>query len=412
MELNSFFEFFGYYVPQQCWVQSILGILILILISLFLQILVGYLVLSISNRLLVLGGYEDWNNALAKYNVYQYIRYSVPFFVISGGIELIPHIDKLADFVGRLARASVLIYFFLVLGGILSVVQDRYSFSTMAQTRSIKGYIQIGKLLLAVICIVLVLSILIDRSPLLMISGLGALSAVLLLVFKDTLLSLVASTQLISNDMLRIGDWIEMPQSNAEGFVRDIALHTVKVQNWDNTFTTVPTYKLFSESYRNYRQMFESGGRRIKRSMNIDINSIKFLSINEVRSLMHFKLLDGYFNSRICSSELFSDNSNNNIFDKTSRNNVTNICVFRYYALAFLKSHHELRKDMTMVVRMLESQNEGVPLEIYCFTSLTAWIEHERIQGDVFDHLITILPEFNLSMYQKPSGTDLLKSKT
>lgn len=406
MELNSFFEFFEYCVPQQCWVQSILGILILILVSLFLQILVGYLVLSIANRLLVLGGYEDWNNALAKYNVYQYIKYSVPFFVVFEGIDLIPHIDKFADFVGRLARASVWICFFLVLEGILSVVQDRYSFSTMAQTRSIKGYIQTGKLLLAVICIVLVLSILIDRSPLLMISGLGALSAVLLLVFKDTLLSLVASTQLISNDMLRIGDWIEMPQSNADGFVRDIALHTVKVQNWDNTFTTVPTYKLFSESYRNYRQMFESGGRRIKRSINIDINSIKFLSINDVRSLMCFKLLDGYFNSKTYNSELFSENPDN--IDKVTKTNITNISVFRYYALAFLKSHHELRKDMTMVVRMLEPKPEGVPLEIYCFTSLTAWIEHERIQGDVFDHLITILPEFNLLMYQKPSGSDFV----
>ncbi|AGF49010.1 mechanosensitive ion channel family protein [Candidatus Kinetoplastidibacterium galati] len=398
MELNSFFEFFGYYLPQHCWVQSILGILILTIVSLFLQILVGYLVLSIANRLLVLGGYEDWNNALAKYNVYKYIRYSVPFFVVSGGIDLIPHIDKLADFVGRLARSSVCLCFFLVLGGILSVVQDRYSFSTMAQTRSIKGYIQIGKLLLAVICIILVLSILIDRSPLLMISGLGALSAVLLLVFKDTLLSLVASTQLISNDMLRIGDWIEMPQSNADGFVRDIALHTVKVQNWDNTFTTVPTYKLFSESYRNYRQMFESGGRRIKRSINIDINSIKFLSINELSSLMCFKLLDGYFNSKIHGSDLLDCKS------ESINTNITNISVFRYYALAFLKSHHELRKDMTMVVRMLEPKPEGVPLEIYCFTSLTAWIEHERIQGDVFDHLITILPKFNLLIYQKPSG--------
>ncbi|AFZ83614.1 mechanosensitive ion channel protein [Candidatus Kinetoplastibacterium blastocrithidii TCC012E] len=399
-------EFFIYYITKQCWFQSFLGILILILVSLLLQVILGHLILNIANRLLFFGGHDDWNNSLVKHNIYKYIRCLVPLFVVSGGIGLIPHIDKFADLVGRLARASVCICFFLILGGILSVVQDRYSFSTMAQTRSIKGYIQIGKLLLAVICIILVLSILIDRSPLLMISGLGALSAVLLLVFKDTLLSLVASTQLISNDMLRIGDWIEMPQSNADGFVRDIALHTVKVQNWDNTFTTVPTYKLFSESYRNYRQMFESGGRRIKRSINIDIKSIKFLNFNEIRYLMHFKLLDGYFNSR--SHELGSLDCNYDNLDKTDKTNITNISIFRHYALAFLKSHHELRKDMTMVVRMLDPKPEGVPLEIYCFTSLTAWIEHERIQGDVFDHLITILPEFKLLMYQKPSGSDFV----
>ncbi len=172
--------------------------------------------------------------------------------------------------VERLSHAGTWICIFTMLMGGLGAWQDVYAGSTRAQTRSIKGYVQVGRLGLWLVCGVLVLSILIDRSPLWMLSGLGALSAILLLVFKDTLLSLVASTQLTSNDMLRIGDWIEMPQCNADGYVKDIALHTVKVQNWDNTVTTVPTYKLFSESYRNYRQMFESGARRIKRTLRID----------------------------------------------------------------------------------------------------------------------------------------------
>src|SRR5690606_24677708 len=166
--------------------------------------------------------------------------------------------------------------------------------SVRAQTRSIKGYLELGKIIFWAICLILVISILVDRSPLLMLSGLGALSAVLLLVFKDTLLSLVASTQMTSNDMLRIGDWIEMPQANADGFVIDMALHTVKVQNWDKTVTTVPTYKLFSESYRNWRYMFESGGRRIKRTMRIDASTVRFLQEAEIQDLGRFALLQEY----------------------------------------------------------------------------------------------------------------------
>jgi miniconductance mechanosensitive channel len=328
--------------------------------------------------------------------------------VVALGLGEVPYIGRAANVIERLAHAGAWICVFLAMGGALSAWQEVYSSSREAQTRSIKGYIQIGKLALALICGVLVLSIVIDRSPLWMLSGLGAISAVLLLVFKDTLLSLVASTQLTSNDMLRIGDWIEMPQSNADGFVKDIALHTVKVQNWDNTVTTVPTYKLFSESYRNYRQMFESGGRRIKRTIRIDATCVRFLTDEETVRFMSFRLLRDYLSEKQIEVEQANRNLGELASEPANLRRLTNIGTFRAYGLAYLQHHPEIRQDMSMMVRMMEPQSEGIPIEVYCFTAVTAWAQYERIQGDVFDHLLSILPEMGLRLYQAPSGSDMV----
>ena len=408
MEWERLVTRLGEYVPTQVWAQTLVGIGALVLAALVAQWVGARIVLACAHRLLTLTGREDWDKALRRRRAYHNFWYAVPFAVVSMGIGLVPHIDRAVSVVGRLAHAAAWICVFMAVSGVLSAWQDTYSATTRAQTRSIKGYIQIGKLMLIAICTVLVLSILLDRSPLWMISGLGALSAVLLLVFKDTLLSLVASTQLTSNDMLRIGDWIEMPQSNADGFVRDIALHTVKVQNWDNTVTTVPTYKLFSESYRNYRHMFESGGRRIKRTLRVDATSVRFLSDDEAEGLMRFRLLHDYLAAkqtdlRQANSQLGEDVARL----PANRRRLTNIGTFRAYALAYLKRHPEIRQDMSMMVRMMEPQSDGIPIEVYCFTALTAWVEYERIQGDVFDHLLAILPEMGLRLYQQPSGADI-----
>ncbi|MBW0454396.1 MAG: mechanosensitive ion channel [Candidatus Kinetoplastibacterium crithidii] len=371
-----------FYIPTLGLLKIISCFFCLIIISLLVQWGISRLLVWLTNKVINIDGYGKWHHELHRYNVYKNILRSVPFFVISEGIKFVYHIGNIAEYISRFASAIIWVYIFAALIGLLSVIQSIYS----ARTRSIKVYIQVGKLLLIVIGIVLVLSVLINRSPLWMISGLGALSAVLLLVFKDTLLSLVAGTQLTTNDMLRIGDWIEMPQSNADGYVRDIALHTVKIQNWDNTVTTVPTYKLFSESYRNYRQMFESGGRRIKRVIYIDISSIRVMNKVEITELMKMSLLSNYLELNYKEQDHFM-----------------NISLFRYYMTAFLKSHNELRQDMPMLVRMMEQKSEGMPIEIYCFTALTAWAEHERIQGEIFDHINDIIYKFQLRFYQKPS---------
>lgn len=395
------------HMPREIWAQTLIGIGVLILTALFVQWVVARVVLLLAHRLLVASGRVDWDKALQRRRAYQNLWYAVPFAVVSVGIDLVPHAERAVSVVGRLAHAGAWICVFIAFSGVLSAWQDTYSATTRAQTRSIKGYIQIGKLILAAVCTVLVLSILIDRSPLWMISGLGALSAVLLLVFKDTLLSLVASTQLTSNDMLRIGDWIEMPQCNADGFVKDIALHTVKVQNWDNTVTTVPTYKLFSESYRNYRHMFESGGRRIKRTVRIDAASVRFLTDDEAQRLMKFRLLHDYLQSKTQDIVQANQTLGELASVPANRRRLTNIGTLRAYALAFLKQNPEIRQDMAMMVRMMEPTSEGIPVEVYCFTAVTAWVEYERIQGDVFDHLLAILPELGLRLYQQPSGADI-----
>ncbi|WP_313619838.1 mechanosensitive ion channel domain-containing protein [Achromobacter sp.] len=398
---------FDTHMPREIWAQTLIGIGALILTALFVQWVVARVVLLLAHRLLVVSGHGDWDKALQRRRAYQNLWYAVPFAVVSIGIDLVPHVERAVSVVGRLAHAGAWICVFVAFSGVLSAWQDTYSATTRAQTRSIKGYIQIGKLILAAVCTVLVLSILIDRSPLWMISGLGALSAVLLLVFKDTLLSLVASTQLTSNDMLRIGDWIEMPQCNADGFVKDIALHTVKVQNWDNTVTTVPTYKLFSESYRNYRHMFESGGRRIKRTIRIDAASVRFLTDEEAQQLMRFRLLHDYLHSKTQDIAQANQTMGDLASVPANRRRLTNIGTLRAYALAYLKQNPEIRQDMAMMVRMMEPTSEGIPVEVYCFTAVTAWVEYERIQGDVFDHLLAILPELGLRLYQQPSGADI-----
>lgn len=398
----------GQYVPEQVWAQTLVGVGALVLTALVAQWVVARIVLYLAHRLLIVTGKSDWDEALRRRRVYHNFWYAVPFAVVSLGVGLVPHVEEAVSIVGRLAHAGAWICVFIAVGGVLSALQDTYSATTRAQTRSIKGYIQIAKLMLLAVCVILVLSIMLDRSPLWMISGLGALSAVLLLVFKDTLLSFVASTQLTSNDMLRIGDWIEMPQANADGFVRDIALHTVKVQNWDNTVTTVPTYKLFSESYRNYRQMFESGGRRIKRTMRVDATSVRFLTDDEAQKLMRFRLLHDYLTAKQTDIEQANSQLDSELAQvPANRRRLTNIGTFRAYALAFIKQHPEIRQDMATMVRMMEPQSDGIPVEVYCFTALTAWVEFERIQGDVFDHMLAILPELGLRLYQQPSGADV-----
>ena len=250
------------------------------------------------------------------------------------------------------------------------------------------------------------LAVLMEQSPLLLLSGLGAMAAVLMLVFKDTILSLVASVQLTSNDMLRVGDWIEMPQLNADGDVIDIALHTVKVQNWDKTITTIPTHRLISESYKNWRGMQESGGRRIKRALLIDQRSAHFLEPEEMERLHRFMLIDDYLDRKRGELDKWNTDFLEAGRDPVNQRRVTNLGTFRAYVVAYLRAHPRISKEMTLLVRQLEPTGQGVPLEIYCFTSTTAWADYEAIQSDIFDHLISVIPEFGLRLFQEPSGYD------
>lgn len=396
-------------LPDTLWTQVALALAVLVLLVIFAGWVTSQVLTTMARRTLTAMGRDNWSLALSRRRVFRNLSYAVPLLVIMSNIGLLPINEQYVSFIARVFLSGGIVFLFMALNGGLLAWQDIYADSPRAQTRSIKGYLELGKIVLWAIGLILIISILVNRSPLLMLSGLGALSAVLLLVFKDTLLSLVASTQMTSNDMLRIGDWIEMPQAGADGFVIDIALHTVKVQNWDKTVTTVPTYKLFSESYRNWRYMFESGGRRIKRTLRIDASTVRFLSEDEILSLQRFALLKDYLGGK--QQELEQTNTAlGPLADlQSNRRRLTNIGTFRAYALAYLKRDQELRQDMLMIVRMMEPDSQGIPIEVYCFANNTAWVEYERIQGNIFDHLLAILPELSLRLYQAPSGGDFAR---
>jgi len=260
--------------------------------------------------------------------------------------------------------------------------------------------IQSIKLVFGIICFIYIISILMDKSPVAILSGLGAMSAVLMLVFKDTILGFTAGLQLSTNKMVQVGDWIEMPKYGADGDIIDIGLNVVKVRNFDKTITTIPTYALVSDSFKNWRGMRESGGRRIKRSILIDINSIDFLSLNDIKRLEKANLLTPYLKQK--QDEIRKHNEKNNFDLSLSVNGrrLTNIGTYRAYLVTYLKNNPNINQNMTVMVRQLSPNQFGIPLEIYCFTSTTIWVDYENIQSDIFDHFLCILKEFNLKVYQ------------
>jgi miniconductance mechanosensitive channel len=349
-----------------------------------------------------------WLNDLRHNKVFHRLAQMTPSLVIQFGLSLIPVLNNASKTViGNIAMAFTILFMTLAIGALLNALLDIYARTTHARTRSIKGYVQLAKMILYIFAAIIIVATLIDRSPLLLLSGLGAMSAVILLVYKDTLLSFVASVQLTSNDMLRVGDWIEMPQVGADGDVVDITLHTVKVQNFDKTIVSIPTWRLMSESFRNWRGMQQSGGRRIKRSLFIDASGVRFVRDDEEARLSQVHLLTDYIGRKQAELLAWNQAQGNVAEMSANRRRMTNIGTFRAYALAYLKSHPGVHPDMTCMVRQLQATSQGIPLEIYCFTRTTVWADYERIQGDIFDYLLAVMPEFGLSLYQQPSGADM-----
>jgi miniconductance mechanosensitive channel len=331
-----------------------------------------------------------------------------PALLLQHGSRAVPHLPvEVKTVVANLATAWIILALVRSAASILDAVNGGYQRRPEAHLRPIKGYLQVVKIGAYAAAAILVIAALMDRSPLLLLSGLGAMAAVLMLVFRDTILSLVASVQLSSNDMLRVGDWIEMPALNANGDVIDIALHTVKVQNFDKTITAIPTYRLINDPFKNWRGMSESGSRRIMRSLLIDQNAVRFLSDLEVRQLRRFDLITRYLDDK--ASELQSWNTQRPAAasDLVNARRITNIGTLRAYIGAYLRAHPRINDGLTQMVRQLEPTPDGLPLQIYCFSDTAVWAEFEAIQADVFDHLLAILPEFGLRLFQRPTGLDL-----
>ncbi|NWB85290.1 MULTISPECIES: mechanosensitive ion channel family protein [Pseudomonas] len=394
-------------LDQHPLLQTGLGLALLLIVALVLGRVARYVILHTA-RLLGRQPALHWVNDLLQNKVFHRLAQTTPSLVIQFGLHLVPELSKNGlIFFGNVALAFTFLFQVLAMSALLNALLDIYARTEHARTRSIKGYVQLAKMVLFVFGAIVIIATLIDRSPLLLLSGLGAMSAVILLVYKDTLLSFVASVQLTSNDMLRVGDWIEMPQVGADGDVVDITLHTVKVQNFDKTIVSIPTWRLMSESFRNWRGMQQSGGRRIKRSLFIDAGAVRFLHDDEEQRLSRVRLLTDYIARKQAELKAWNEAQGNVAAMAANRRRMTNLGTFRAYALAYLKSHPEVQPDMTCMVRQMQATAQGVPLEIYCFTSTTAWADYERIQGDIFDYLLAVLPEFGLSLYQQPSGNDL-----
>jgi miniconductance mechanosensitive channel len=295
----------------------------------------------------------------------------------------------------------------LVLAKLLDALARLYQTFDIANRRPIKGYVQLLKLFVYILGGISVVSILLGQSPWGLLSGIGAMTAVLMLVFRDTILSLVAGIQIAANDLLHKGDWIEMPAMGADGSVVDIALNTVKVQNWDMTITAIPTYKFLDTSFKNWQNMAESGGRRVKRTLMIDQTSIRFADPEMVARLKKVHRLASYIEQR--QAEIDSANAAAGVDQSSPLNGrrLTNLGLFRRYALEYLRTHPKIRQDMTLLVRQLQPDaSKGLPLEIYCFTNETAWSVHEDITSDIMDHLLAGLPEFGLKAYQRNALVD------
>lgn len=363
---------------------------------------------------------STWDDRLISHGFFNRVAHAVPAIIIWASIGRALGVDLSAapeapdtlfiigQVVHRIAASFVVLTLARAFKALLDAVNDIYT-ETYADSKSrpIKGYLQVVSLGAYIAAGIVIVAVLTGRSPVGLLTGLGALAAVLMLVFRDTILSLVASVQIMSNDMIRIGDWVEMPQANANGDVIDIALHTVKIQNWDKTISTIPTSKFISESFKNWRGMSESGGRRIKRSLRLDMNSVRFLTDEEVDTLARWETLRDYMQQRrpeIESHNQGRDGGDGQLIPELRR--LTNLGTFRVYVHEYVKAHPQTHQGMTLLTRQLAPGPQGVGIEIYCFSNDTAWPNYEAFQADIFDHLIAVLPSFGLRVFQMPTGSD------
>ena len=374
---------------------------ITLLLSFFSYIVIRYVVLNAISRIFEKTS-TKLDDILIETGFLNRISYIVPLFILYNLFN-----SFIGDYliINRLLLSLIAIVIILSFNSLLNVFSDIYNRSKYSNNINLKSYFQILRLIINLLSIIIVISIISGQSPLYLLSGLGALTAVLMLIFKDTILSFVSSIQINSNDLFKIGDWVEAPQFGADGDVIDIALHTIKIQNWDKTISIIPTHKLIDSSFKNWRGMSDSGGRRIKRSINIDMNSIKFCNDELINNFKSITIISEYIDKKL--SNLREHNASINKESIINGRALTNIGTYRAYIKAYLKNNKDIHKDMTFLVRQLSPTSKGLPLQIYVFSNNTNWIDYEEIQSDIFDHLISALNQFDLKIYQQPSGNDL-----
>jgi miniconductance mechanosensitive channel len=381
----------------------------IILITIGLALLADFIVKKIiiaSIKRLAQRSKNEWDDVFVRRRVFNRLAHLAPAWIIYASLQYIFDADTLVNFLGNITQAYMVLVVLMVIDAVLNALHEIYHTLPISQGRNIKGYVQVVKIIFYIAAVIIIISIFSGKAPNTLLTGLGAMAAVLILVFKDTILGFVASIQLSANKMVNVGDWISMPKYNADGDVIDISLNTVKVQNWDKTIATIPTYALVSESFNNWKGMEESGGRRIKRSLNIDMNSVGFLDGEQIEKLRNFHLLKDYIKQKELEITEYNTSLKLEKDVVTNGRKMTNLGTFRKYLEEYLQAHPKIHKDMTFLVRYLQPTEIGMPVEIYVFSTDQAWAKYEAIQADIFDHILAILPEFGLRVFQNPTGGD------
>lgn len=384
------------------------------ILAVVLTIVAAYLANLIAKRLL-LGSIKKlvqrtktvWDDMLANRGVFNRLSHLAPALVI---YALAPFVAQghppAISIIHRVAVVYMAIVGLMVLDALLNALVDIYRTFEMARRRPIRGFVQAAKIVLYAIVGIIVVSTIMGKSPNLLLGGLGAMTAVIMLIFKDSILGLVAGIQLSTNQMLHIGDWVEMPKYGADGDVIDLTLTTVKVQNWDKTITTIPTYALISDYFKNWRGMSESGGRRIKRSINIDMTSVRFCTAPMLEKFKQIKYIEAYVETKLDEIAEHNREAGVDESDLINGRHLTNLGTFRAYVVAYLRNHPQVHQGMTFLVRHLQPAETGLPIEIYVFSSDQVWAHYEAIQADIFDHILAVIPEFELRVFQNPTGDD------
>jgi miniconductance mechanosensitive channel len=388
------------------WINMFFGLVIIALFS-WIADKVARKVIIRSLRTLAKRTKTQWDDIILEKKVFNRLAHVVTTIIAYSLISIVmKDFPQGLIFIRALLRIYIIIMIVLALDAFINSLHAIYQSSKIATDRPIKGYIQVVKIIIYFVAIILILAIILNKKPTALFAGLGAMAAVLMLVFKDTILGFVASIQLSANDMVKIGDWISMPSHGADGDVLEVTLNTVKVQNWDKTISTIPTYALVSESFSNWRGMEESGGRRIKRHINIDMKTVKFCSPEMLGKFRKIQYIQSYIDKK--EAEIESYNKAHNVDQSITVNGrrMTNFGTFRYYLEEYLKNHSKIHNNMTMLVRHLQPTEKGIPLEVYVFSNDQEWATYEAIQADIFDHILAVLPEFELSVYQSPTGED------
>lgn len=394
-------------VEQSDKIYIFIAIGVIVLISLIVHLVLHHVVLRFLERS-ANSSEHVWRRALFGRQLFTRLALTLQGVILAVQAKIWLDADSgFLPVIQTVTHLWILFYSLLSLFSLLDTLEDIAKTTKAGRELPLRGIFQSIKLIASIMVIIFAIALLIGKSPVILFSGLGAMTAVGMLVFKDPILGFVAGIQLSANRMLSVGDWLEMPKYGADGDVIDINLTTVKVQNWDKTITTIPAYALISDSFKNWRGMSEAGGRRIKRSINIDTSSVKFLSDEDITRLRKAKLLSAYIEEKLADITAYNKEHAGDSDSPVNMRKLTNLGTFRAYLAAYLKANKHIHKGMTQMVRQLQPGESGVPLEIYAFTNDVAWVNYEGIQSDLFDHIFAVAPEFGIRIHQSPTGYDI-----